>query len=98
VHLVGAANGVPARLGQAQVAHLALLHELGHRADGLLDLDLRVHSVLVVEVDVIDAQTPQRGLAALTHVRGVAADAEELALLAAHVAELGSQHNAVPAA
>jgi hypothetical protein len=38
VHRVRAAQQVVVDLGQAQVADLALGDELGHRADGLLDL------------------------------------------------------------
>jgi len=38
------------------VAHLAGLHELGHRPHGLLDLGALVDPVLVVEIDVVDAE------------------------------------------
>ena len=41
---------------QPEVSDLAVLHELRHRADGLLDRDLGVDAVLVVEVDVVDAE------------------------------------------
>ena len=51
------------RLGEAEVAHLALAHELGHGADRLLDRHRRVDAVLVVEVDVVDAEPLQRRLA-----------------------------------
>ena len=37
VHLVRAADGLGIGLGQAQRAHLALLHQALHRADGVLD-------------------------------------------------------------
>ena len=43
-------------LGQPEVADLALRDELGHRADGLLDRRVGVDAVLVVEVDVVDAE------------------------------------------
>ena len=47
------------RLGQAEVADLAGLDQLGHRADGLLDRHRLVDAVLVVEVDVVDAEPLQ---------------------------------------
>ena len=50
-------------LGEAQVADLARLDELRHGADGLLDRDRRVDAVLVVEVDVVDAEALQGGVA-----------------------------------
>src|SRR4051794_24525989 len=86
-----------AGLGEPEVADLALLHELGHRADGLLDRRLGVDAVLVVEVDGVHAEALERRLARLAHVAGVAADAEELAVLAAHVAELRGDQRALPA-
>jgi hypothetical protein len=51
--------------------------------------------VLIIEVDVIDAEPSQRRLGALAHVFGPAVDAEERPVLAAHVAELGRNHRAV---
>ena len=56
VHGGGATDRVDRRLGQAEVAHLALGDELGHRPDGLLDRHVEVGAVLVVEVDVVDAE------------------------------------------
>jgi hypothetical protein len=38
------------------MAHLAGLHQLGHRPHGLLDLDLRVDAMQVIEIDLLDAQ------------------------------------------
>ena len=66
VHGVGPADRVRRRLGQAEVADLAGLDELGHGADGLLDRHGRVDPVLVVEVEVVDAEPLERGVAART--------------------------------
>ena len=51
-------------LGQAEVAHLALLHQLGHGAHRLLDRRVGVDAVLVVEVDHLDAEPLQALVAA----------------------------------
>ena len=61
--------------------------ELRHRADRLLDRHAEVDAVLVVEVDVVDAEPLQRGLARLPHVLGVAAHLAR-AVVVADVAEL----------
>ena len=49
--------------GQAEVAHLPLLDQLGHRADRLLDRHARIDAMLVEEVDVPDPETLERALA-----------------------------------
>ena len=58
-----------------EVADLALLDELGHRPDGVLDRGAGVDAVLVVEVDVVGAEALQGGLAGRAHVVGAAVDA-----------------------
>ncbi len=80
-----------------EIADLALLDELGHGSDGLLDGHVRVDAMLVVEVDVLDAETLKRGVAGLMHVLGIAAHAQALAVLTPHVGELGRQHDLVAA-
>ena len=92
--------GRGARLGEAEVAHLALCDELGHRPDGLLDRRLGVDPVLVVEVDVVDAQALQGALAGAAHVLRAAVDrAARLAVLAGVQpdAELGRQEHLLAA-
>ena len=71
---VRAADRVRRRLAQADVAHLALFDELGHRSDRFLDLHVRVDAVLVEEVDVIGAEALQRALDRAAHVVGRAVD------------------------
>src|SRR3954470_16751800 len=92
-------RGAPHRLGRSfgetEVTHLALFDQPRHLADRLLDGSVRVYAVLVVEVDYLDAQTPQRRLARRAHVLGPTRDAEEAPVLAAHVPELRRQHDAV---
>ena len=42
--------------GEPEIPDLARLHKLLHRTDRLLDGRLRVHAVLVVEIDVVDLE------------------------------------------
>jgi hypothetical protein len=77
VHGVRAADRLGGGLGEADVQDLALLHELGHRTDGLLDLDVRVDAVLVVEVDAIRFEPLQRALDGGVDVRSGAVERAE---------------------
>ena len=79
---VRAADGLRRRLAEPEVEHLARLHELGHRADGLLDRHVGIDAVLVVEVDVVGAEPLQRAVDRAAHVLGRAverADGREVA-------------------
>src|SRR2546430_6943529 len=55
-------------LRKAEVADLALADQVGHRPDRLLDRHIRVHAVLIVEIDVIDAESLERGVTRRSHV------------------------------
>jgi hypothetical protein len=55
----GSPEGLGADLGQAKVLDLAFVLEFLHLADGLLDRRLLVHTVAVVEVDVLYAEALQ---------------------------------------
>ena len=70
----GAADRLRRGLAEPDVADLALLDQLGERADGLLDRRVRVDAVLVVEVDVVGAQPLQRALDRAAHVLGRAVE------------------------
>src|SRR5580692_741852 len=48
--------------GRADVADLALVHEVGQRAEGLLDVCRRARAVYLVKIDVVRLQATQRGL------------------------------------
>src|SRR5512139_2231807 len=62
VHGVGPADGLRARLRETDVADLSFLHQGSHGTHGFLDRHLRVHAVLVVEIDEVDAKPLQTGL------------------------------------
>src|SRR5712692_2683101 len=92
---VGATDRLGPRLAEAEGANLALLDQLGHGADRLLDRHGRINAVLVIEVDDFDAQPFQARIARLRDVSGAAVDAVEAAL-APDLAEFGRQHDACP--
>ena len=70
MHLVRAANGLGRRLGQAEMAHLALAHEVRHRADRLFDRHLRIDAMLIIQIDDIDPEPLQRRVARLRTYSG----------------------------
>ena len=85
-------------LREPEVADLARVHQLGHRPDRLLDRHVGVDAVLVVEVDVVDPEAPQRRVAGRPHVVRAAVDAAHARVVGvAHDAELGGQHHLVAA-
>src|SRR6266536_4483335 len=53
--------------------------------------------MLIVEIDDFNAEATQARFAALADVRGLAVDAQELAISAANVAELGREDHLVAA-
>ena len=68
VHGVRAADRLLAGLGEAEEADLALAHEVGHRADDVLDRHGGVHAVLVEEIDAVGREAAQRALDHLADV------------------------------
>ena len=97
VHGVGPADRGSTGLRQPEVADLARLDEVLHRADGLLDRHVRVDPVLEVQVDVVDAEPLQRGVAGAADVLGRAVDAHPRAVRVPLVAELRGQLHLVTA-
>src|SRR3954462_2456555 len=56
MHGNGASERRGARLAEAEIADLALLDELGHCSDRLLDRHLRINAVHVVEINDVHVQ------------------------------------------
>jgi len=75
MNLCGAAKSFGAGLGESDMTDLAFLDELRHGVDGFFDGRVGVDAVLVVEVDVIDAETAQAALAGFADIVGFAVDA-----------------------
>ena len=59
MHGMGPADGADPGLGEADMADLSFGDQFGQRADRVLDGGVRIHPVLVVEVDVIGSESPQ---------------------------------------
>src|SRR4051812_7901944 len=91
MHLVRAADGLRRRFREPEIADLPRLHQVRHRAHGFLDGHGLVDPVLVVEIDRLDPEPPERLFAALLDVVGLAVDAQELSVLGADVPELGRE-------
>src|ERR1041384_6758682 len=83
---------------RAEVTPLALLQEVSHGADGILDGGVEVHPVLVIEVDMVHAEALQGSIATGAHVVRAAVHAQERAIRFTLVAELGSDDEPVPLA
>ncbi len=98
MHGVGAADRLGGCFGQAEVTDLAGAHKIGHGTDRIFDRGGAVDAVLVIEIDMVDAEAAERRVAGLAHVVGLAADAEEGAVAAAHIAELRGKDHLVAAA
>jgi hypothetical protein len=69
-------------------------HQFRHGADGLFDRHGGVDPVLVVEIDVVDAEPLQRGVARAAHVLRLAIDGTS-AVSATFHRELGGDHDLV---
>ena len=80
----------------AGVADLALVHQVGQRRQGVVDVGGRVGTVHLVEVDVVGAETAQRVLD-LGHDPAPRV-APLVGVLAHGAVELGGQHHVVAAA
>jgi hypothetical protein len=91
---VSAADRVGRGLGQAEVAHLASLHELGDGASDVLDRDVGVDAMLVEQIDHLDPQPAQRCIGDLRDLLGAAVEPDRPAVLDAPP-ELRGDHDLV---
>ena len=80
------------RLGQAEEAHFARLHQLANRAGHLLDRHSRIDAVLIQHVDMIRLKAPQRFLNHLADVLRPTVEPSTLPLLDAHAKFSGENH------
>ena len=95
MHRLRAPDGRGRSFREAEVAHLARLDELLHRADRLLDRRVGIDTMLVVKVDRVNAEPLERRVAGRVDVLGLAVSAEPRAVGCADVAELRREHDLV---
>src|SRR6185437_14387460 len=87
-----------ADLREPDVPQVALLDQLGDRADGVLDRDGRVEAGGPVDVDVVDAQALQRVAEEVPQRGGAGVDALWRTVGAAQYTELHREHDGVAVA
>lgn len=97
MHFLCASDRVGCGFGQAKVAYLARVDELGHGTNCVLDWCIGINSVLIVEVDHIDLQPAQGCFASRAHIVGLSIDTDKRAVRPPDIAELGSEHDLVAA-
>ena len=93
-----ASDGCGRRFRQPEVADLPGLDEIGHRADGVLDRHREIDAVLIVQIDRVDLQPLERGVARPSHVIRRAVDAVIRTVLGPDVSELRRDDDRVAAA
>src|SRR5262245_2553885 len=71
MHFLCASDRIGRGFGQAKVADLADLNQLGHGTNGILNGRTGINSVLIVEIDHVDLQPAQGCLAGRTHIIGL---------------------------
>ena len=92
VHLVRTLKSASRGLAQAQITNLASLDQFGHGANGFFNRHVRVHAVLVVQIQGFNPQTLQAALDGLANVLGASVDgAKGRVGRVAHNAELARQ-------
>src|SRR3982074_1174039 len=94
MHVVRPPYGLGARLRNTRIPDLALGDELSKRTPGLFDRHVRIDAVLVVKVDMVDAQPAKRLVATLLDVSGVASGADRA--VGPYDPELAGQYDLVP--
>src|SRR5690349_12693986 len=93
VNRVSATNRLRPGFAQSEVAHLSLLYELGHCANGLFDRYFRINAVQIVEVNVIGLQSPQRILTSPENIFRLSFDfTASRPWLPAQITKLGREH------
>src|SRR5256885_9853814 len=59
---MGAADRLHSCFRKAEVLHLALLNQVLHRSSGVFDRNIRIHAMLVEQINDIGPQSLERGL------------------------------------
>src|ERR1700722_11379265 len=98
MNLHRAPQSLSARFRQPQMPDFAFLDQLRHGADSLLDWGIRIHAVLIVEINRLHTQSTQTAFARLPNIFRFTTDSPHIRIAwVANDAELGCQHNLVAA-
>src|SRR6476661_10275974 len=89
MHCMRATDRRGSGLGESEILHLPLFHEIRHRADCLFDWRLLIDSVLVIQIDVLDAEASERFFARPPDVGRTSVQAVPRTIGRTDVAELG---------
>src|SRR5688500_9268712 len=84
-------------LREPEISHLARADQRRHRADRVVGRYVRVDTMLVVEVDVGEAEALERGVTGAADVLRGAVDAAEGSVLIAQIAEFRGEHHLIAA-
>src|SRR5689334_17214481 len=64
-------------LRQAEVLHFPRFHQLRHRSDGIFDWRFGIYSMLIIQVDAVDAEAFERGVTGGSDVVGLTTDSKK---------------------
>src|SRR6266853_2618191 len=78
---VRAADHICAGFGETEKPHLALAHQVCHRADRFFDRCVWINPMQIIEINYIDIEPAQTTFARFAHIIGLAADPAKLALV-----------------
>ena len=94
----GTANRSRSGLGKTEVTHLAGPNHFAHGTDGVLDGHIGVNPVLVIKVDLVDAEPLQALVTAFADIFRPAIYANKLSLGPPDIAKLGGQNHLIATA
>src|SRR2546427_1886145 len=98
MHCVRAAQSLRTGFGHAEVTDFAFPNKFLHGANSVFDWRVGIDSMLVIEVDVIDAEPAQASLARAADIIGFSADTPSCGVIRiAHITEFCGEHDFVAA-
>src|SRR6476659_5807117 len=92
---VRATNRLRSGFRKSVMPDLTFLNQILQRSGHIFDRHVRVHAMLIEEIDAVGLQSPERRFGYLLHVLWPAVDTNLLSLETDGEAELGSNHNLV---
>src|ERR1700730_3294093 len=97
MHSMGAADRLQPRFRETEIPDLALPHEFSHGADSLFYWRIDVDAVLIVEVNNLNAETPETCFAAGAYIVRRTFHAYVVPVRPSQNAELSCEHDPITA-